>query len=118
MGMRMSRFDLESKLTLQVAKRFDSLIAKGYKLFYYKTHGWIYQRIGLPDFIVCAYGLFAGIELKLSNNELSKAQNKVAELILKAGGEYFLIVDDTFDDDFNLIIKTLYQKGLGITVDG
>lgn len=52
---------------------------------------WFYKsndnfRSGLPDLILCAGGIFGGIELKAGKNEPTPLQNHELFCIRKAGG--------------------------------
>lgn len=73
----------ESKLSRKI---MDALRAKGY--FCFKVHGSEYMMAGLPDIIVCAQGLFIGLETKLPSErgDVSPRQIYVHSLIIHAGG--------------------------------
>lgn len=73
----------ESKLS---GKIMAALRAQGY--FCFKVHGSEFMMAGLPDIIVCAEGLFIGLETKMPGKEknTSARQDYVHELITAAGG--------------------------------
>jgi len=73
----------ESKLSRKI---MDALRIKGY--FCFKVHGSEYMMAGLPDIIVCANGLFIGLETKLpsTRGDVSPRQAYVHSLIENAGG--------------------------------
>ncbi len=73
----------ESKLSRKI---MDALRAEGY--FCFKVHGSEYMMAGLPDIIVCANGLFIGLETKLpsSRGNVSPVQRLVHTKIQHAGG--------------------------------
>lgn len=63
-----------------------ALRAEGY--FCFKVHGGPTMMAGLPDIIVCAEGLFIGLETKHpeTRGETTARQEFVHELIHNAGG--------------------------------
>lgn len=73
----------ESKLSRKI---LDALRAEGY--FAFKVHGSEYMMAGLPDIIVCAKGLFIGLETKLpsTRSNVSPRQVYVHDQIKLAGG--------------------------------
>lgn len=83
---------LESKLSRKI---MDALRAEGY--FCFKVHGSENMMAGLPDIIVCADGLFIGLETKLpsTRNNVSPRQSYVHSLIDNAGGIAAVICSPT-----------------------
>lgn len=73
----------ESKLSRKI---MDALRLEGY--FCFKVHGSEYMLAGLPDIIVCAKGLFIGLETKLPSTraDVSPRQAYVHSMIQHAGG--------------------------------
>lgn len=73
----------ESKLSRKI---MDTLRDEGY--FCFKVHGSEYMMAGLPDIIVCAEGLFIGLETKNpeSRGDVSPRQIYVHSLIHQAEG--------------------------------
>lgn len=73
----------ESKLSRKI---MFELRRKGW--FCFKVHGSEFMMSGLPDIIVCADGLFIGLETKNpeTRNDTSPRQDYVHELITMAGG--------------------------------
>lgn len=73
----------ESRLSRKIQ---EALRAKGY--FCFKVHGSEMMMAGLPDIIVCADGLFIGLETKNpeTRNNTSARQDYVHEKIRNAGG--------------------------------
>lgn len=67
-------------------KIMEALRAQGY--FCFKVHGSEYMMAGLPDIIVCAEGLFIGLETKLPEyrTNVSPRQAVVHTQIEHAGG--------------------------------
>lgn len=55
-------------------------------LFYFKEHGGLYGRAGLPDIIVCFNGLFIGLEVKTDSGELTPLQSATIKRIRDCGG--------------------------------
>jgi len=64
----------------------DALKLEGY--FVFKVHGSEMMMAGLPDLIVCAHGLFIGLEVKMPDamNNVSNVQKHVHGKIRTAGG--------------------------------
>lgn len=57
--------------------------------FWFKTHGDVYQMVGLPDILGCYKGRFIGIEVKRPSRKdsgVSKIQKYVISKIKEAGG--------------------------------
>ena len=73
----------EAKLSRKI---MDRVRLEGY--FCFKVHGSEYMMAGLPDIIVCANGLFIGLETKLptTRGNVSPRQAYVHSLIENANG--------------------------------
>ena len=73
----------ESRLSRNIQQ---ALRAEGW--FCFKIHGSEHMMAGLPDIIVCAEGLFIGLETKMpeSRDNVSPRQVYVHEKIRDAGG--------------------------------
>lgn len=73
----------ESKLSRKI---MDRLRLEGF--FCFKVHGSEFMLAGLPDIIVCANGLFIGLETKMpqSRGNVSPRQTLVHSQIEHAGG--------------------------------
>lgn len=73
----------EAKLSRRI---MDALRLEGY--FCFKVHGSEFMMAGLPDIIVCAGGLFIGLETKMpqSRGNVSPRQTLVHSQIDNAGG--------------------------------
>lgn len=73
----------ESKLSRKI---MDRLRLEGY--FVFKVHGSEFMMSGLPDLIVCANGLFIGLETKLpsTRGNVSPVQRLVHSKIENAKG--------------------------------
>jgi Holliday junction resolvase len=78
----------ESRLSRKI---MDTLRAKGY--FCFKVHGSEFMMAGLPDIVVCAEGLFIGLETKNpeSRANVSPRQTYVHEQIRLAGGKAVVV---------------------------
>jgi len=78
----------ESRLSRNIAKM---LRLDGY--FVFKVHGGPTMMAGLPDLVVCAAGLFIGLETKMpeKRNNVSPRQRYVHEQIKNAGGSVFVV---------------------------
>jgi Holliday junction resolvase len=73
----------ESRLSRKI---IDALQLEGH--FCFKVHGSEMMMAGLPDIIVCAKGLFIGLEVKLpeTRSNTSLRQEYVHEKIRNSGG--------------------------------
>ena len=93
-----------SKPETKVVKSIMDLLKSSFPGFYFKTHGGLYQRIGLPDILGVHRGRFIGIEVKCPGKEdtLSKLQEKTLELINLYGGVGFM---STSPEDTNHKLK-------------
>lgn len=78
----------EAKLSRKI---LDELRKNGY--FCFKVHGSEYMMAGLPDIIVCANGLFIGLETKMpqQRNNTSPRQEYVHSLIQASGGRAHVV---------------------------
>ena len=81
----------ESKLSrkIQAALRLEGW-------FCYKNHGNEFTMDGLPDIVVCAEGLFIGLETKMPNKRgnTSKKQDLRRDEIRDAGGIYEVVCSE------------------------
>lgn len=73
----------ESKLSRRI---MEALRAQGW--FVFKVHGSEMMMAGLPDLIICAEGLFIGLETKMPDKRTntSPRQDLVHARIIEAGG--------------------------------
>lgn len=55
-------------------------------IWYFKTHGSMYQMFGIPDIIGCYQGRFFAIEVKKPGKQPTKLQERVLNQIRDAGG--------------------------------
>ena len=78
----------ESRLSRQI---MGALRLEGY--FCFKVHGNEHMMAGLPDIIVCARGLFIGLEVKMPGKEYntSARQEFVHTQIRNAGGQAIVV---------------------------
>jgi len=68
---------LTQKITLMIRKEFPSV-------YYFKeSNRWI---SGLPDLILCAWGIFIGMEIKTSKGKATPLQEYVIKCINNSGG--------------------------------
>lgn len=76
----------------RISQRIQTALrAEGY--FCFKVHGSEHMMAGLPDIIVCADGLFIGLETKTPDKRTntSARQDYVHSQIKLAGGEAFVV---------------------------
>lgn len=87
----------------------DAIKAEGY--FVFKVHGSEFMMAGLPDLIVCANGLFIGLEVKLpaTRDNTSARQDYVHGKIIEAGGAAHVVCSPA--EAVNFINEVLKGKG-------
>jgi Holliday junction resolvase len=56
-----------------------------------------FGKQGAPDFLVCLSGRFVGIECKAGSNKPTALQEKNLEQIDKAGGEAYVVNEDSIE---------------------
>ena len=56
------------------------------KCFFWKEHGGMYGRAGIPDIIACIDGRFYGFEVKTEDGIPTKLQESTIRKIKNAGG--------------------------------
>ena len=83
---------MASKPETKVVKSIMKMLDTSFPGFYFKTHGGLYQRIGLPDILGVHRGRFIGIEVKCPGKEdtLTKVQEKTLYIINLYGGVGFM----------------------------
>lgn len=83
---------MSSKPETKVVRGILEMLEASFPGFYFKTHGGLYQRIGLPDILGVHRGRFIGIEVKCPGKEdtLTKNQQKTLNLIKLYGGVGFM----------------------------
>lgn len=83
---------MASKPETKVVKAIMKMLDTSFPGFYFKTHGGLYQRIGLPDILGVHRGRFIGIEVKCPGKEdtLTKVQEKTLYIINLYGGVGFM----------------------------
>ena len=93
-----------SKPETKVGKSIMDLLKSSFPGFYFKTHGGLYQRIGLPDILGVHRGRFIGIEVKCpgKENTITKNQQRTLNLINLYGGVGFM---STSPEDTNHKLK-------------
>lgn len=83
---------MSSKPETKVVRGILEMLEASFPGFYFKTHGGLYQRIGLPDILGVHRGRFIGIEVKCPGKEdtITKNQQKTLNLIKLYGGVGFM----------------------------
>ncbi|MBD5585284.1 MAG: hypothetical protein HDQ88_09400 [Clostridia bacterium] len=85
----------EGKIKTKVKAILESL---GDKCWYFMpVQRGLGCKRGVPDFIVCAGGLFVGVETKAGNNKRTTIQKYVGDRIELAGGAVIVVNEDTLD---------------------
>ena len=83
-----------SKPETKVVRDIIKMLKSSFPGFYFKTHGGLYQKIGLPDILGVHRGRFIGIEVKCPGKEdtLTNLQEKNLALINLYGGVGFMSI--------------------------
>lgn len=97
----------ESRLSRKI---MDALRLEGY--FCFKVHGSEYMMTGLPDIIVCAGGLFIGLETKVPGKlgNTSASQKRVHTKIHAAGGAVYTVA--SVSKALEVVQETLVEAGV------
>ncbi len=61
------------------------------RCFYWKEHGGMYGRAGIPDIIACIEGRFYGFEVKTDTGVATGLQKATIRKINKAGGKALVV---------------------------
>ncbi|AOY74707.1 VRR-NUC domain-containing protein [Clostridium formicaceticum] len=77
-------------------------------VWFFKTHGGIYQAAGIPDIILCYKGKFIGLEIKRPKGKPTKLQEKVLRDIAKAGGTGAIVYGI---EDVKRVMKEVTTEG-------
>lgn len=72
----------ESKLQREIRTALE----REFGGFFFKTHGSMFQMVGLPDLVGVAAGVFIGVEVKMPRKDPNPRQRMVLKLIKRAGG--------------------------------
>jgi Holliday junction resolvase len=78
--------------------------------FVFKVHGSEFMMAGLPDLIVCAEGLFIGLEVKMPGEQPSNIQTHVHGKIRSAGGAAYVVY--TPQQALDAVFETLTAAGI------
>lgn len=81
----------------KVKEKVKKLLTK-HGAYFFMPRGTTYGRSGIPDFIVCAHGLFVGVETKAGYNKPSALQDLEMLNIRKAGGVALVINEKNLGD--------------------
>lgn len=97
----------EAKVKARVVK-----LLKEHNIYYFfpATHG--FGRSGVPDIICCFNSLFLAIECKAGKNKPTALQEKEIRKIQDAGGQAFVINEDTIH------LLATWLKGDSFDLDG
>ena len=80
----------------KIKQKLDTMLKlkKSRGVWYFSPQAGPFGRSGVPDRIVCACGVFIGIEVKANNKRpMTALQQQCSEKIEKAGGKFFLVHD-------------------------
>jgi len=71
-----------------------------------------YGKAGVPDFVVCAYGHFVGIEAKAGKGKPTALQDANMVQIVRAGGLTLVVNEQTFPQLENMLheLKEQHDK--------
>ncbi len=81
-------------------------------VYYIRNVGGVYNRSGIPDFVICYNGLFIGIECKRYGGKLTKAQSRELSRIVNSGGRSFVISDvEQFKRVMDGVSRSMLRRG-------
>lgn len=86
----------------------EAIKVEGY--FCFKIHGSEFMMAGLPDIIVCAEGLFIGLEVKMPGQKAKPRQEYVHSLIRDSGGAVYVVC--SVSEALEAISETLVKAGI------
>jgi Holliday junction resolvase len=100
----------ESRLSRKIQ---EALRGAGY--FCFKVHGNELMTAGLPDIVVCARGLFIGIETKNpeTRKNVSPRQHYIHEKIKQAGGAAVVVTSP--DEALQVVADAITQHALDVS---
>ena len=76
----------EQKLTQAVIRNLKARRKAGEPIWWLKVHGGPQQQAGVPDLLICYYGLMLAVELKAGDNQATPLQRETIRRIRAAGG--------------------------------
>lgn len=82
----MSSTTPEGKVKAKLAAMLKSM-----KAWYFLPGNNGYGKSGIPDFVICWYGRFIGVEVKSARGKPTDLQLHVGAQIQEAGGKWFLV---------------------------
>jgi pantoate kinase len=83
----------EVKVKKQIRKLLDEL-----GVYYAMPIGTGYGNSGVPDFLVCANGVFIGVEAKAGKNKPTALQEEHMRRIRSAGGVAMVVNEDNINE--------------------
>lgn len=84
----------ESKVKAKVKKVLEKY---GTNAYYAMPVGGMFGKAGVPDFLICFYGKFVGIECKAGKNTTTALQDSHIKKINLAGGLVFVVNETSVD---------------------
>lgn len=88
-----------------LVKRIGDWLKSHEDIYYLKIHGGLYQRPGVPDFVIGCRGLFIGIEVKSSIGKLTKIQEMELGKIQRAGCHAYVVRSW---DEFMVVMNSIH----------
>ena len=73
-------------------------ILKAHNVYYAMPIGTGYGNSGVPDFLVCAKGMFIGVEAKAGKNKPTLLQEEHLRRIRSAGGVAMVVNEDNINE--------------------
>lgn len=99
-----------------IVKKKIKAILKAQKCWFFMPMQTGYSAPGIPDFVICANGLFIGLEAKAGKNKPTAAQHNQLRLIEEAGG-IAIVVNELNLPKLNAFISSLNFTLAGPTLD-
>ncbi len=95
----LTKSKMAQKPETRLIKKILKCLQSEFPGFYYKTHGNMYQKRGLPDIIGCYEGDFIGLEVKMPGKEPTAIQCDILSQIEQSGGNNCVVhsVEEALD---------------------
>jgi len=93
----------------KIKKKIDAML-KSKGVWYFKPQAGPFGRSGVPDYIICSYGQFVGVEAKSGPTHKPTAlQTQCMEKIEAAGGRAYVVYDQATLDHVESVLD-MHEK--------
>ena len=83
--------DEKDVLEANITRKIKADLEKRENVWFYKTHGHVMARAGVPDIVCCVCGFFVAIEIKRISGKLTKLQEECINEINNKGGNAIVV---------------------------